>query len=173
MGIDELDYYCKNYQEVLTDVNLFPIDSPLNISADELAEVIEALNDSLVQNNLKNKPSINLKRTAYDEKNKINKLSNTYAAYMQKIWLPHDQFIRDFLSKPENESYAELLDDAASELQRHIVSFQNKEQSMDDIMNYVLDWSLRMSRELKSMKKILKALVYYMYFNCDIGTNVW
>lgn len=170
-GLEELSSYCAMYPVVMKGVNLFPMDSPLNITSNELVEVIEALAEAI--HNKENVDSMrsNLTRTSYKEKNKENKLSDEYATVMQRAWVSYDHLIRAFLANPDNARYAELLEDSAIEMQRHIVVNQQRDMSMDENLNYILDWILRTSYELSSPsnKRLLKALVYYLYFNCDIG----
>lgn len=105
-GVEQLELYLKRFPEVTRIAEIDPIDSPLIVSPNELADLVELLSKHLptVSAKLDNVPK---DRVSYKQKNQINKMSEEYARTLRNYYLKETQQIREFLSDPQNE---ELLD---------------------------------------------------------------
>ena len=78
VGIEQIESYLKDFPEIIDQVKLDPVDSPLIVSPNDLAEVIEALarqKDVLVA--AAAKPPV--PRVDYETKNALNNMTPEYA----------------------------------------------------------------------------------------------
>ena len=77
-GLEQLEIWLKRFPEIAQETNLDPVDSPLIVSPDDLAEVVQALarqKDGLVA--LLDAPPT--ARVTYEQKNALNNMSAEYA----------------------------------------------------------------------------------------------
>ena len=84
-GLNDLEIWLKSFPEVAAMAKLDMVDSPLSVSSDDLAEVIEALasfNASTLPTSDEDKNEII--RIPYADKNKINNMSVEYAKKSRK-----------------------------------------------------------------------------------------
>lgn len=167
ISLEELNYYCSQYPEVIKDVELYSIDAPLDISPNDLTEFLEKLSSVIDSQRIASqKPT---ERISFAEKNKLNHLSTSYSSLMIRSWAPLDDAIRTFLGTPANRELLDCYMNVVDELQRHVIAWQDKNIQFADIMNYLLDWMFKVAPELQSCRNLAKAVIFYMYFNCDIG----
>lgn len=100
-GVEQLEILMKTFPQVPKLANLDPVDSPLIVSPDDLAEVVQALarqKDS-VSAVLDDPPT---PRVNYEQKNALNNMSNEYAKAQRKKYLKETAQIHTFLAAPEN-----------------------------------------------------------------------
>ncbi|HEX7848399.1 MAG TPA: ABC-three component system protein [Sphingomonas sp.] len=82
-GIERLELWLKEFSEVARLAELDPVDSPLIVSPDELAIVVQAIasHDAAIAEVLDAPPA---ERTTYEKKNQINNMSAEYAKELRK-----------------------------------------------------------------------------------------
>jgi hypothetical protein len=100
-GVEQLELYMKQFPEVAALADLDPVDSPLIVSPDELAIVVEAIasHGADLLSVLDTPPG---ERTSYEKKNELNNMSAEYAKELRKRYLEDTAQIRAFLAAPEN-----------------------------------------------------------------------
>ena len=100
-GLEQLEIWMKNFPRVPELADLDPVDSPLIVSPDDLAEVVEALarqrEDILTAIDI---PPTS--RITYKQKNLANNMSNEYAKAQIKRYLKETKTIQVFLGDPQN-----------------------------------------------------------------------
>lgn len=169
-GVEQLEMWLKRFPQAASIACVDAIDSPLIVSSAELAELVEALSTSLgpVVSRLDDVPG---SRISYVEKNRINRMSPEYAQVLRRRYLKETQQIRDFLANPINGSMLELYMSVVDEFQLNIVAKRKNYQTFDDVMNYL--FSLLFARDplLRAHKRLTRAMVFYMYWNCDLGDD--
>jgi hypothetical protein len=167
-GIEQIESWLKHFPDVPGLVNLDPIDSPLSLSPDDLAEVVEAFavySDEI--HTIIDQPPV--ARVPYEQKNKINNMSAEYAAIQRKRYLADTGEIKRFLAAPENFRLLRLYESIVEEFQLKIVAKRRDYQTFDDVMNYVVDLLFARDETLNRQKRLTRALLFYMYWNCDLG----
>ncbi len=85
-GLEQLELWLKRFPEVPKEADLDPVDSPLIVSPDDLAEVVQALarqKDTVVT--LLDDPPTD--RVTYEEKNALNNMSAEYAKAQRRKFL--------------------------------------------------------------------------------------
>ena len=169
-GLEHLELLLKRFADVVKLAALDPVDSPLIVSPDDLCEVVEALarqRDGL-STALDNPPT---PRVPYGTKNQINKMTAEYAAGLRKKYLKETTVIATFLAAPENEELLQLYDSAVDEFQLKIIAKRKDYQSFDEVMEYLLDLLFARDAVLRQRghKRLTRAMLFYMYWNCDIG----
>lgn len=169
-GVEQLEVFLKTFPDVPTKAALDLIDSPLIVSPDELAEVVQAL--------VKQKETFDAvaddpptPRVPYEEKNELNNMSAEYAKEQRKRYLKETAQIKAFLAAPENLSLLHLYETVIDEFQLKIVAKRKDYQSFDDVMNYLIDLLFKRDPILRGHKRLTRAMLFYMYWNCDIGEN--
>ncbi|MDP3441798.1 MAG: hypothetical protein Q8T08_02965, partial [Ignavibacteria bacterium] len=148
------------------DIN--PLESPLIISPDDLSEIVQALGNQLVT--IKTQfDSYPVPRTPYEKKNKVNRMSDGYAKELRNKYLKETTQIQKFLASPENSGLLQLYESIIDEFQLKILSKRTDFQKFDDVMEYIADLLIGRDAILRSKKRLTRAMLFYMYWNCDIG----
>lgn len=167
-GTEQLESWLKQFPEVAKLANLDPIDSPLIVSPDELAEVVAAFaaHSALITDTLDAPPEA---RTPYELKNVINEMSLDYAKLLRRLYLKDTAQIRAFLAAPENQHILKAYETAVDEFELKIIAKRKDHQTFDAVMNYLVDLLFGRDPVLRQHKRLTRAVVFYMYWNCDIG----
>lgn len=169
-GLEQLESWLKEFPDVPGKANLDPIDSPLLISPDELSDVVQGLSRHLV-NALKTSDKPPEPRTPYDKKNKLNRMSDEYAKSLRKLYLKETAQVKTFLAAAENSDLRSMYESVVEEFQLKIIAKRKDYQSFDDVMNYLIDILLERDPILRANRRLTRIMLFYMYWNCDIGEN--
>lgn len=170
-GLEQLEIWLKRFPGVATDANLDLVDSPLIVSPEELAEVVQAFADhkGTITAVFDDPPT---DRVSYDKKNAFNHMTKDYAAAQRKYYLKETPQIQRFLAAPENLEVLRLYETTIEEFQLKIIAKRKDYQTFDDVMNYLVDLLFARDPILRSHKRLTRALLFYMYWHCDIGASV-
>jgi hypothetical protein len=170
-GVEQLDLWLKKFPDVATLANLELVDSPLIVSPDELAEVVLAFveHKAIITGSLDPPPT---DRVSYNEKNAINNMTKEYGNALRKYYLKETPQIQKFLASPENADLLQQYETVVEEFQLKIVAKRKEYQTFDDVMNYLVDLLFARDPILRSQKRLTRALLFYMYWHCDIGASV-
>ena len=169
-GIELIETWMKRFPDVPRRAGIDPVDGPLTVSPDELAEVIEVLVEQLpaVTNVVQRK---SLDRVRYDDKNRINNMSAEYAKTQVRNYLKQTQPIESFFNAPENAQLLERYQTAAEEFQLKIMAKRKDYQTFDEVMEYLADVLWKRDPMLSRNKRLTRAVLFFMYWSCDIGVN--
>lgn len=167
-GLEQLETWLKKYPEVAKLADLDPVDSPLIVSPDELAEVVEAL---VIQKDnfsamMDDPPT---PRVPYEKKNTVNNMSDDYAKAIRKRYLKETPQIKAFLAAPENIALLRMYESVVDEFQVKIIAKRKNYQYFDEVMEYLVDLLFNRDPILNKNKRLTRVLLFYMYWNCDIG----
>lgn len=170
-GLEQLEMWLKTFPHVATAAKLELVDSPLIVSPDDLAEVVQAFADhkETISAVLNDPPT---DRVSYDEKNALNKMTKEYAYAQRKYYLKETPQIQKFLAAPENLSVLRHYESTIEEFQLKIIAKRKDYQTFDEVMNYLVDLLFARDAILRSHKRLTRALLFYMYWHCDIGASV-
>lgn len=166
-GVEQLELWLKRFPEAAVTAGIDPIDSPLLVSPDDLADVVEHLDSHLAGASPAGAPPTD--RVLYEQKNKANGLPRDYAASFRKKYLADTVAIRDFLAAPGNEFLLGRYESAVDEFQLEILAKKRADQTFDQVLQYL--FSLLFDRDpiLRKHKRLTRAVIFYMYWNCDLG----
>ena len=169
-GVEQLEVWLKKFPGVATLANLDLVDSPLIISPDDLSEVVQAFakHKDVIKALLDDPPT---PRVSYADKNVINNMTKSYAAEQLKRYLKETPQIRRFLAAPENNELLRMYESVVEEFQLKIIAKRKDYQTFDEIMNYLIDLLFERDPVLRqhAHKRLTRAMLFYMYWNCDIG----
>jgi len=169
-GIEQLELWLKTFSAVPKLANLDRVDSPLMVSSAELAEVVEAFarHKNMVVAVIDDPPTA---RTSYEHKNVLNNMTLEYAAEQRRRYLKETVQIQSFLSAPENIELLRYYESVVDEFQLKIISKRQDYQTFDAVMEYLIDLLYARDPILRRRdnKRITRAMLFYMYWNCDIG----
>jgi hypothetical protein len=169
-GLEQLEIWLKTFPEVAAKADLDPVDSPLIVSPDDLAEVVQALarHKDSVTALLDDPPT---PRVTFEEKNVLNNMSAEYAKAQRKRYLKETAQIRAFLAAPENLDLLHLYESVVDEFQLKIIANRKDYQTFDQVMEYLVDLLFNRDAVLRQQahKRLTRAVLFYMYWNCDIG----
>lgn len=169
-GIESIEYFIKLFPEIIKEANLDPIDSPLLVNSDDLSEVVQALSKQF--SGLKTKefspPTI---RTEYAQKNILNNMTPEYAEELKRRYLRDTKQIQDFLAAPENYELQKKYESTVEEFQLSIIAKRKNYQTFDNVMHYLTDLLIQRDIILRRNKRLTRSILFYMYWNCDIGLN--
>jgi hypothetical protein len=170
-GVEQLEIYLKLFGDIPALADLDPIDSPLLVSPDDLAEVVQALarqRDDILAVMDSDAP---VERTPYALKNQINNMTVSYATALRKRYLKETRQIDTFLAAPENRDLLELYASVTEEFQLKIIAKRKDYQTFDEVMEYLLDLLFARDPVLRQRnhKRLTRVMLFYMYWSCDIG----
>jgi len=169
-GLEQLEVWLKTFPDVAEKADLDPIDSPLIVSSDDLAEVVQALarQRSEVSAVLDDPPTT---RVPYEQKNALNNMTDEYAKAQRKRYLKETAQIRAFLAAPENLELLRMYESVVDEFQLKIIAKRRDYQTFDVVMEYLVDLLCNRDPVLRqhAHKRLTRAVLFYMYWNCDIG----
>lgn len=172
-GLDDLERLLTTFPEVADQADLDPVDSPLIVTSQDLADVVEALaRQKEVFSQVADTPPV--PRTPYEAKNAVNNMTQDYAKALRRRYLKETAQIRAFLAAPENEEILRAYETVVEEFELKILAKRKDYQTFDEVIEYLIE--LLFSRDAllrqRPHKPLTRALVFYMYWNCDIGTTV-
>jgi len=166
-GVEQIELLLRTFSDIPQLANLDPIDSPLIVSSEDLASVVQAL--------ASNKDGITIEddpprpRMPYEKKNKINDMTPTYAQAQRTRYLKETAQIHAFLAAPENSELLRIYENVVDEFQLKIIAKRKEYQQFDEVMNYLADILFKRDPILRQNKRLTRTMLFYMYWNCDIG----
>jgi hypothetical protein len=167
-GLELLESWLKDFPDVASKANLDPVDSPLIVSPNELSEVVQALARHMGEA-AKTVDVPPTPRTPYETKNTVNGMTVAYAKELRKRYLKETAQIKVFLAAPENEELLRMYESVVEEFQFKIISKRKEYQSFDEVMEYLFALLFKRDPLLSANKRLTRAMLFYMYWNCDIG----
>ena len=169
-GVEQLELWLRTFPDVVRVADLDPVDSPLIVSPDHLAEVVQALAQQKDQISaiLDDPPT---PRVSYETKNVLNNMSADYAKEQRKKYLKDTPQIHSFLAAPENLELQRLYESVVDEFQLKIIAKRKDYQFFDEVMEHLVDLLFSRDPILRQHgnKRLTRAMLFYMYWNCDIG----
>jgi hypothetical protein len=169
-GLEQLELLLKRFPQVAGEADLDLVDSPLTVSPDDLSEVVQSLarqKDSISA--LLDDPPTG--RVTYEQKNTLNNMSAEYAKTQRRKYLKETAQIQSFLAAPENLELLRMYESVVDEFQLKIIAKRKDYQTFDDVMEYLVDLLFNRDAVLRqhAHKRLTRAVLFYMYWNCDIG----
>ncbi len=168
-GVEQIELWLKRFPQAADIAKIDPIDSPLIVSSDDLAEVVEHLATHF--KNAALAPVLPTDRVSYQKKNELNNMSHEYGRELRRRYLKETQQIKTFLAAPENADLLERYEAAADEFQLQVLAKRKDYQFFDEVMNYLINLLLGRDPILRANKRLTRTMVFYMYWNCDVGLN--
>lgn len=169
-GVEQLETWLKRFPQAAKDADLDPVDSPLIVSPDDLADVVQALARQIdgVTAVLDDPPT---SRVTYEQKNALNNMSVEYAKAQRRKYLKETAQIRTFLAAPENLELLRMYESVVDEFQLKIIAKRKNHQTFDGLLEYLVDLLFSRDPVLRqhAHKRLTRAVLFYMYWNCDIG----
>jgi hypothetical protein len=167
-GVEQLENWLKNFPEVAKMANLDMVDSPLKVSPDDLSEVVQAFarHKDTIRALLDDPPT---PRVSYEIKNQINNMTKDYALALRRRYLKETSQVRAFLASPENIDLQHLYEAVVDEFQLKIIAKRKDYQTFDGVMEYLIDLLFNRDSVLRQHKRLTRAVLFYMYWNCDLG----
>jgi len=169
-GVEQLEVWLKHFPEVPKLADLDPVDSPLIVSSDDLAEVVQTLarQKNRMVAVIDDPPT---PRVSYEKKNALNNMTDEYAKAQRTKYLKETTAIRTFLAAPENYDLLQTYETIVDEFQLKIIAKRKDYQTFDKVMEYLIDLLFSRDPVLRQTKhkRLTRAVLFYMYWNCDIG----
>lgn len=169
-GVEQIDLWLRRFPDAVRIANIDPVDSPLLVRPDDLAEVVEHLAEHLGHD----APSSEIPptaRTSYERKNALNNMSPEYARQIQRNYLKDTPQIEKFLAAPENSHIQARYSAAVEDFQLHVIAKRRDYQSFDEVLNYLNDLVLARDPLLRAHRRLTRLMLFYMYWHCDLGVS--
>ncbi len=169
VDIMQLQNYCCAYSDYIKNLDFYPVDNaPLEVSPDLLSSVVEALVKQCSQ--LEDvEPDGDFNRVSYLEKNALNAVSKSCEENLNRRYLKYYSPIFKFLSYPANASLKARYNQAVGELQMKYIAKYEEGGTFPMIMDWLATWLTKRDYVLRSNPELARALLFYMYFSCDVG----
>lgn len=168
-GVEQIELWLKRFPDAARIADIDPVDSPLIVSPDDLAEVVEHL--GLQLNTIPVPSSTPVARVPYERKNQLNNMSKEFAETLRRLYLKESQKIKIFLAAPGNGELLARYEAAAEEFQLHVLAKRKDHQTFDEIFVYLTNLLFDRDPVLRTQKRLTRATIFYMYWNCDLGVE--
>ncbi|NUN16573.1 MAG: hypothetical protein HUU55_23345 [Myxococcales bacterium] len=169
-GLEQLEIWLKRFPDVAKEADLDPVDSPLIVNSNDLAEVVQALgrHKGNIGAVLDDPPT---PRIHYERKNVINSMTAEYAKAQREKYLKETAQIQTFLAAPENLELLQMYESVVDDFQLNIIAKRKDYQTFDEVMEYLMKLLFGRDPILRQRihKRLTRAVLFYMYWNCDIG----
>lgn len=169
IDVESIELYMKHFPEIESIANIDPLDSPLIFSPDELSQVVSVLGAQINSITGEFQDDLPEPRVSYETKNKYNKMTKEYAERLRKNYLSSTLQIKEFLEHPANGAILQKYESAADDFEMKIVSKRKEFKEFDHVMEYLKDVLFKRDFILRNNKRLTKTILFYMYWNCDIG----
>lgn len=169
-GIEALDEAFREEPRLARLAGISPLDGPLIVSSRDLADIVEAV-AARVAAVADGEPTPPVPRTSLKEKNQLNSMSEDYSRRLLRNYSYLLRQLRDFLADPMNAPQRDLYEACAEDFDLKIIAHRQDHQTFDRAFNYLVDMLLGRDTLLARNKKLTRAVVFYMYWNCDIGRS--
>lgn len=171
-GTSDLVRLMSKFPLAVDAANLRWADKPLEVSSEDLCEVILAIADA-VKAPLTATASPVVPRTSYEEKNVLNNMPDAFARALESKYLKYTQQIQHFLTRPENNEIRERYESAVDEFQLKIISKTDDYETFDQVFIHLTDLLIRKDPVLatRASAQLVRAVIFYMYWFCDIGVS--
>lgn len=170
-GVERLDQMLKAHPDVEDNLKLNALNAPLIITSDDLAEVICALarqKESITQSKSE---FAEIERTRFEHKNEANNLSKEYEKHILRTYLHNFEAVKDFLANPINDDVRERYEEAAVEIQEQLLAHRTDFLEFEKVFTHLQLILFTRDGDLAENKRLTKLVLYYMYWNCDIGED--
>lgn len=171
-GVKNIEDILKRFPELVVAANVDYVDTPLIVTSDEMAEVVEALashtNDLPALLSRRAEP---VARTPYDRKNELNNMTPEYAKAQRRMYLKDNFIISEFLSDPINIELQSAYQVAADEFDLEIIAKSDPSRTMDSVFQYLTRILIDRDPVLARNKRLTRSILFYMYWHCDVGRN--
>ena len=169
-GIEYLDDMIRQFPDLVTLARIDPVDGPLRVSSQDLAEVILGLAEAL-SGPIPSIDALPVDRVSFEKKNELNGLTESFAKQLQKNYQVMTKPIEDFLADPANYESLQRYEGAVEDFQLKIIAKRGEFQTFDNVYNHLVDLLFKQDAVLARHKRLLRAVVFYMYWHCDIGES--
>lgn len=174
-GVERLDKFVKHDENLQDLLDRYKYQSPITVNPEQLAEVVLQISDRT--NGLPKHVGarsldvkMKLKRVEFKKKNTLNGLSDDFAKFIESKFLKYFTQIDDFLGDPRNSDVFDFYEMAKDELQQALIVYRSKYEEYDELLHITLNRLIGAEPDLKLNLQLTKAVFFYMYWVCDIGT---
>jgi len=167
-GVEQIESLLREFPDIPQKLDLSLFAAPLIVSPDELSKIVEAFASWAVELGVVVE-SHPVDRTLYAYKNKLNNMSEPYARTLRSLYLKDTQQIREFLSDPDNDQIRVFYESATADFQLKILAKKKAGESFDELFEYIYDLLVGRDPVLAANRRLTRAMLFYMYWNCDIG----
>lgn len=168
IGVEEIDRLLRKYKEVVKWHKLDLEATPLRITRDGLAEVVEALHAAI--GSAGHAPDDEpVQRTSLQRKNELNQVSNDEIAPLRKRYLKDTKQVEVFLSNPMNRDLLRKYNEAVEELNCRLPDLIRKTGSFMGAWHKIYDIMTEHEEVLRRHGRLVRVVQFYMYWNCDFG----
>jgi hypothetical protein len=167
-GTERLSDLVAEFPEVLTLAKIDPVDGPLLVSSENLAELILAIADELAPAQAIAKP---VDRLPYERKNELNSMTPEFAKRLESNYLGRTKQIESFLADPANSDSVQRYEAAVEDFQLKIIAKRKNHQTFDEVFNHLVEVLIKRDGVLAREPALVRAVLFFMYWHCDIGLS--
>lgn len=170
LGVEALDQYLTWEPDILRRAGIHQFDLLPSVDPGDLARVIRGLAEGrgAFAGTITPPPE---RRITFADKNLINGLPAEYAAIIAGYIKDFEADVRPFLAAPENATLLRHYQDTATDLNGFILAHRQDRHSFDQVLENLFRQLIDRDYDLKANKKLTRTVLYYMYWNCDLGSE--
>ena len=168
VGTERMEELFREHPNLTTLAGINPLDGPLIVGSKDLGDIVEKVAASLlaIANSIPSPPTA---RVTLDRKNELNNMSDSYSKVLLQRYSYLLKQIHDFLADPLNAEYRDLYEAVVDEIATKVAAHKGDYQSFDKLFEYLADLVINRDSMLSANRKLTKGVLFYMYWNCDIG----
>lgn len=170
-GIERIDLLLRDLKGVAARLQLSELNTPLRVTPDDLANVIEGVARAKKAFASARADADKIERVPFAKKNQVNKLTDAFAKRIVSDFLPQFEALKHFLARPDNAEVLGRYLDACAEFQDQIIAHRGDFKDFDNVLVRIQSLLFDRDGDLARNKRLTKLVLYYMYWNCDIGSQ--
>ncbi len=167
-GVEALDEAFREEPRLAQLAGINPLDGPLIVSSRELAEVVEAIAQG-INFEFASADSRPQDRTSLARKNELNAMTEKTSTRLMRNYGHLLRQIQKFLAEPGNARIRQIYVDCAEDFDLKIVAHKQQHHTFDSVFGRLVDILVSRDSLLGRNRRLTRAVVFYMYWNCDIG----
>lgn len=168
LGKEQIEMYIIKFPDVPFLAGIDPVDFPLDISPDEIANIVRFLaqyKDEIFDIKPRNdfKPT---ERTSFDNKVKLNNMTSNYGNGLLKD-LKNFKAIQDIINSDDEIQY--LYESVTENFRAKITAHRKDYQNFDNVIEYIFNLCIEHDYDIKKHQRVFRQLLFFMFWYCDIG----
>lgn len=167
-GVESLDEAFRAEPRLAQLAGINPLDGPLIVSSRDLAEVVEAITQG-INFEFASTDSRPVARTSLAKKNQLNSMTEKTSNRLMRNHGHVLRQIQSFLADPGNSRIRKMYVDCAEDFDLKIVAHKEQHHTFDAVFGRLVDILVSRDALLSRNRRLTRAIVFYMYWNCDIG----
>jgi hypothetical protein len=169
LGLEDLTRHLDSNQDLVGQFKLNVNRGPLLFVPEDLVALINAFSTESPDYLSFSKLGDDFSLTKFEEKNRLNNVSEELGESIEDDSLPYFDRIEEFLQKPQNDELRLKYYALTNEIKQKLIAENASSVGLAVALAELYDIVISRHSELSSNRRLITVFLHYMYYTCDIG----